>query len=78
MKPSSVICHWYNLFILDGLLAETYQGWINYQWQITQDGFINPYILVVSVTDQKRIILTSLNIVKMVIGGKAKVLLVLN
>jgi hypothetical protein len=36
-----------------GLLAETCQGRINYQWQITLDGFINPYILIVSVTDQK-------------------------
>jgi hypothetical protein len=30
----------------DGQLAETCQGWINYRWQITLDGFINPYILV--------------------------------
>jgi hypothetical protein len=29
----------------DGLLAETCQGWIYYQWQITLDGFMNPYIL---------------------------------
>jgi hypothetical protein len=30
----------------DGLLAETCQGWINYQRQITLDGFISPYIQV--------------------------------
>jgi hypothetical protein len=29
-----------------GLLAETCQGWINYQWLITLAGFINPCTLV--------------------------------
>jgi hypothetical protein len=34
----------------DGLLAETCQGCINYQWLITVDGFINPYTPSVYVT----------------------------